>query len=138
MRNGITRRDWLKIAAATGAALALGTSCRSRKGQAWTERRDIFPQGVASGDPAEDSVILWTRRPPAGDSIARQLEVEVALDRNFEKIVATGLAMVDEQTDWTCRFLAASLQPRTEYWYRFKDEFGYGSRIGRTVTAPGA
>src|SRR5439155_366636 len=28
------------------------------------------------------------------------------------------------------------LKPRTVYWYRFTDEHGFGSRIGRTITAP--
>src|SRR5262249_49640052 len=30
----------------------------------------------------------------------------------------------------------AGLRPRNEYWYRFTDEHGFGSRIGRTLTAP--
>src|ERR1700761_7432235 len=30
---------------------------------AWREDRASFPQGVASGDPDDHSVILWTRRP---------------------------------------------------------------------------
>jgi phosphodiesterase/alkaline phosphatase D-like protein len=41
------------------------------------ERRDLFPQGVASPDPHPDSVILWTRRPPVGESRAALLAVEV-------------------------------------------------------------
>ena len=32
--------------------------------------------------------------------------------------------------------LAAGLEPATIYWYRFTDESGAGSRIGRTITAP--
>jgi len=32
--------------------------------------------------------------------------------------------------------LAAGLKPAHVYWYRFTDEHGYGSRIGRTITAP--
>ncbi len=33
-------------------------------------------------------------------------------------------------------FLAADLKPASEYWYRFVDESGYASRVGRTLTAP--
>src|SRR5215467_5392492 len=29
-----------------------------------------------------------------------------------------------------------SLQPARTYWYRFTDEYGNGSRVGRTITAP--
>jgi alkaline phosphatase D len=28
------------------------------------------------------------------------------------------------------------LKPDTIYWYRFTDEHGNGSRVGRTITAP--
>jgi alkaline phosphatase D len=136
MSNEITRRELLKIAGAAGAALAFGTSCTSTSDNSWTERRDLYPQGVASGDPASDSVILWTRRAPEGDSVAHRLEVEVARDREFRHLVATGVAPISADTDWTCRFLAAGLEPRREYWYRFRDESGFGSRIGRTITAP--
>ena len=31
---------------------------------------------------------------------------------------------------------AAGLHPSTEYWYRFTDDTGAGSRVGRTLTAP--
>jgi len=40
--------------------------------------------------------------------------------------------------DWTCRALVGSLLPATTYWYRFTDDSGAGSRIGRTITAPHA
>src|SRR6185295_16214740 len=29
----------------------------------WHERRDLFPEGVASAEPTFDSVLLWTRYP---------------------------------------------------------------------------
>ena len=45
-------------------------------------------------------------------------------------------APVLAEADWTCRVLAAGLKPATIYWYRFTDESGAGSRIGRTITAP--
>jgi alkaline phosphatase D len=103
---------------------------------AWAERRDLYPQGVASGDPTSDSVILWTRRPPAGGAAASELTVEIAEDPAFRRIVARGHARLDAATDWTCRFLAGGLRPAREYFYRFTDERGNGSRIGRTLTAP--
>jgi alkaline phosphatase D len=102
----------------------------------WVERRDLYPHGVASGDPHSDSVILWTRRPPSGNDKARVLHVEIADDRNFRRVVASAEAIVSEETDWTCRVLAAGLQPARIYWYRFADDNGFGSRIGRTITAP--
>src|SRR5215831_18064379 len=121
MSDAITRRQLLKIASTAGASLAFGTSPALNLGRPWTERRDRFPQGVASGDPTSNSVILWTRRPTDKDSSAHELDVEVAEDRDFVRIVATGRAAIGPEADWTCRFLAAGLKPRLEYWYRFKD-----------------
>jgi alkaline phosphatase D len=126
------RRTLIARAAAIGATLALP---RVAQAAAWTERRDLFPEGVASGDPEPDSVILWTRRPYAGRESAT-LKAEVALDPDFRKVVASARAPVLAASDWTCRVLAAGLRPHTVYWYRFTDEDGAGSRIGRTLTAP--
>jgi alkaline phosphatase D len=133
---GLTRRSFAVHAAAMGAALAFAEGCAHAPLAPWRERRDLYPQGVASGDPAADSVILWTRRPPSAESEARWLTVEVASDPGFARVVARGRAEVSGETDWTCRFLAAGLRPGREYWYRFTDEHGFGSRIGRTLTAP--
>jgi alkaline phosphatase D len=131
----LTRRQFAEAAAAAGAVLAFGTG--SGAAPAWRERRDLYPQGVASGDPAPDSVLLWTRRQPAeGHPRAYLLTVEVATDPAFRKVVVRGTAEVVADTDWTCRFMAAGLKPATEYWYRFSDADGNGSRIGRTLTAP--
>ena len=132
----LTRRKFAQAAAAAGAVLAFGKE--SAAAPAWRERRDLYPQGVASGDPAPDSVLLWTRRQPAaGDArVAHPLTVEVAKDPAFHHVVVRGTAEVTADTDWTCRFMAAGLRPATEYWYRFTDDDGNGSRVGRTLTAP--
>ncbi|MES1156431.1 MAG: alkaline phosphatase D family protein [Alphaproteobacteria bacterium] len=136
MSESATRRLLLAQAAAVGAALAFGRSCAHELSGPHVERRDLFPQGVASGDPAPDSVILWTRREPDAGASAHRLMVEVASDDAFARIIAHGDVEVSPATDWTCRFLAAGLQPAHEYWYRFVDEAGNMSRVGRTLTAP--
>jgi alkaline phosphatase D len=118
---------------ATGAwAHALGTPSRS----SWRESRDFYPEGVASGDPQNDSVILWTRRPPKDGNTANKLTVEVAEDQAFARVVATADAPLSEVSDWTCRVLVGGLKPARVYWYRFSDAEGNGSRLGRTLTAP--
>ena len=132
-----TRRLFLAQAAAMGAALAYGTRADATTAPR-VERRDLYPQGVASGDPAPDSVILWTRREPEAGATSHRLTVEVATDDAFAEIVANGAVEVSPATDWTCRFLAAGLKPAGEYWYRFVDEAGNMSRVGRTLTAPAA
>src|SRR4051812_31690344 len=111
-----------EFAAAIGATLALGGAARAST-RTWTERRDLYPEGVASGDPEPDSVILWTRRPFDGAARGR-LTVEIALDRAFKKVVAVKSANVSPAADWTCRVLAAGLKPASVYWYRFIDDTG--------------
>ncbi|HWP54707.1 MAG TPA: alkaline phosphatase D family protein [Pyrinomonadaceae bacterium] len=132
----VTRRNFIKLAASLGATLAWRSANVRAAGIQWRERREFYPQGVASADPHPDSVILWTRRPPVSDSLAKKLTVEIAEDSAFRKIVAVSKADLSAESDWTCRILAAGLKPRHEYWYRFTDEHGFGSRFGRTLTAP--
>jgi len=140
----ITRRSFLEMAVAMGATAAWGSPFGSKSHIAWRERRDLFPEGVASGDPDSNSVLLWTRRPAAekpGENSSLKLHgiklnVEVAEDAQFTRVVATAAAAVSAASDWTCRVLVGGLKPSRVYWYRFADSEGLGSRVGRTITAP--
>jgi len=134
MKN-IGRREFVKQAASFGAALLWATKGAQASSVGWQERRDLFPNGVASGDPDPNSVILWTRRSP-GDRPATKLFVEIATDPAFRRVIGKQEAAISANADWTCRVLAGGLKPRTVYWYRFTDEHGFGSRVGRTITAP--
>ena len=132
----LTRRQFVAAAAAMGASVAWVTASGCRSRTAWQERRDLFAEGVASGDPTSDSVILWTRVPLDGKAKAVPLTVEVAEDEAFEHVVATARANATAAADYTCRVLVGGLQPSRVYWYRFSTRDGEGSRIGRTRTAP--
>ncbi len=130
----ISRRSFLKTAAAVGASLAwVGPAHGSRV--RWHERRDLYPHGVASGDPDPHSVLLWTRRPFA-DGTRQLLTVEVAEDEAFRRVIAHAQTPVSSAEDWTARVLLGGLKPARTYWYRFTDADGNGSRVGRTITAP--
>jgi alkaline phosphatase D len=132
----LDRRSFLSAAAAVGASAAWGGARAAPSKLKWTERRDLFPEGVASGDPQGDSVILWTRRPPEAGKPLPRLTVEVAEDQAFQRVVASAPAVATADSDWTSRVLVGGLKPRREYWYRFVGSDGFGSRIGRTTTAP--
>ena len=54
----VDRREFLRQAAYCGAAVLWGASVGRASGVSWSERRDLFPEGVASGDPNHNSVIL--------------------------------------------------------------------------------
>src|ERR1700749_167954 len=119
----LTRRKFLQ-------SLSIGFVLTTKKGWAnklptvAIERRDLFPQGVASGDPTANGVILWTRRPPVNDSAAKKLIVEISTTPEFKKILAGGTTEISADSDWTCRFMTTGLKPDHVYWYRFIDEHG--------------
>src|SRR4051794_2735408 len=105
------RRQFLASAAALGVVGIWATrSAAAPSRVAWREDRALYPQGVASGDPDEHSIILWTRRPfDQGDH--HMLTVEVALDADFRRVVATAHAPVLAAADWTCRAFVGGLSP---------------------------
>src|ERR1044071_1121684 len=115
----ITRRSFLKTAAAFGASLAWAGPAPGARVR-WHERRDLYPQGVASGDPDPHSVILWPRRPFADVTPATRqlLTVEVAEDKAFRRVIAHAQAPVSSAADWTARVLIGGLKPARTYWYR--------------------
>lgn len=128
------RRRFMQTAAAIGACAAWGGRAHASRTR-WRERRDLYPEGVASGDPDPSSVILWTRR-PYGTGDRQLLTVEVAEDEGFRRVIARASAPVSAASDWTTRVLVGNLKPARTYWYRFSDREGNGSRVGRTITAP--
>jgi alkaline phosphatase D len=132
--SDLNRRQFAALAGAFGAVLATSGKA-SASARLWKERRDLYPEGVASGDPQHDSVVLWTRR-PATDERAPKLTAEVSEDEAFTRVVAKTAVTPKADNDWTVRVLAAGLKPATTYWYRFTDAQGMGSRVGRTRTAP--
>lgn len=136
VKHQLGRREFLAAATAMGAALARPATFARASRLRWTERREHYPEGVASGDPTADSVILWTRRPSADGKLGSWLTAEISEDENFARVVSATRIQPIAENDWTVRVLAASLKPATIYWYRFTDDAGMGSRIGRTITAP--
>ena len=132
----VSRRSILEMAIALGATAAWAHTFPTASRIQWRERRDVYPEGVASGDPGSDSVVLWTRRPPKDRNMVKKLSVEIAEDESFARVVAIASAPISEASDWTCRVLAGGLKPSKVYWYRFTDAEGNGSRVGRTITAP--
>ena len=105
---------------------------------------ELFALGVASGDPLPDSVILWTRlvNDPLADDGGlpnQPLPVlwELAADRNFDDLVASGDAVAEPALAHSVHVDASGLQPDTWYWYRFSVG-ETTSPVGRTRTAPSA
>ena len=95
-----------------------------------------FTHSVASGEPASDAMLLWTRYIPAGDESVVRLQVELALDPGFAKVVAGGSVRTGAYRDWTAKVTVDGLKPGTVYWYRFIAPNGDKSPVGRTKTLP--
>ncbi|MEO1042277.1 MAG: alkaline phosphatase D family protein [Pseudomonadota bacterium] len=92
-----------------------------------------FNCGVASGDPARESVVLWTRIAGVEGSVG--VVAEVAEDEDFSKIVWTERTETGPARDHTVKVVAAGLTPGKRYAYRFLvgDKV---SPIGFTKTLP--
>ena len=105
---------------------------------------DPFTLGVASGEPAPDGMVIWTRlapRPLADDGLggmpARAVEVEwqVASDERFTRMEQRGITTASPEMAHSVHVELTGLQPAAEYFYRFRAD-GYLSPTGRTRTAP--
>lgn len=92
-----------------------------------------FSHGVASGEPAAERVLLWTRFVGAQDTA---LEFEVSEMLDFSRVAAGGSVTARAENDWCCKAWAEGLEPGRWYYYRFTAPDGSHSDVGRTKTLP--
>jgi alkaline phosphatase D len=98
-----------------------------------------FPQGVASGDPQPDAVMLWTRalpRAPLDKSITVPVLLQLSRSDDFASVLLEAQLETARDSDYTVRAYIDGLAPDTTYYYRFLGAGGAMSRLGRTRTAP--
>ena len=134
----VTRRAVLLGGAAGLAASAWpGTSIAAA-----APRTDVFTLGVASGDPAPDGVVLWTRL--ARDPRARNggmtesavdVDWQIADDERFSRIRTFGRARTGPQDGYAVHVEVLGLPAGGTFFYRF-GALGHVSRTGTTRTAP--
>ncbi|MBI3805175.1 MAG: alkaline phosphatase D family protein [Nitrospirae bacterium] len=131
------RRDFLKLSGVFLAAAGfpgLLTACHS--GHKSGADFDGFPQGVASGDPRPESVVIWTRALPIQNQQKQQVTAEVSLDEAFTQLVLQKTFDVSAASDYTLKIVVNNLKSDTFYFYRFIHTTGQVSPTGRTLTAP--
>lgn len=92
-----------------------------------------FEHGVASGDPLQDRVILWTRITPQDTSLRYEVIWEISTDQNFKNIVNLGKVQTTLAQDFTVKVDAKGLRAGTKYYYRFKFD-SISSPVGQTKT----
>lgn len=95
-----------------------------------------FYHGVASGDPAPNAVMIWTRiTPDSFGSDSLRVSWQMATDMAFSHVVNYGYTYTSALRDYTVKVDVCGLQPNTYYYYMFQYE-GQNSIIARTKTAP--
>ena len=128
------RRDFLQRA----GALALASQLPGCTAPGPRLRHDPFALGVASGDPAPDGVVLWTRLLPAQPDAPlapHEVRWEIAHDPGFRRIVRSGQTQALPAWGHSVHVELQGLEPGRGYFYRFHCA-GASSATGRTRTAP--
>ena len=98
-----------------------------------------FSLGVASGEPAADGVVLWTRLAPEAPERQDAVMVDwvVAEDEALRRVVRRGRSLAEPAWGHSLHAEVQGLKPGRWYWYAFRAG-GEQSPVGRTRTAPAA
>ncbi|MCX4514556.1 alkaline phosphatase D family protein [Streptomyces sp. NBC_01619] len=146
----LNRRDLLRSAAVAGTLAAVWPlSAKLSPAQALEAAQELgasydpapFTLGVASGDPVQHGVSLWTRLAPEPladeQPLPDAVEVHwvVATDRALRRKVAGGTVAATAAQGHSVHVDVHGLQPGRRYYYAFS-ALGRTSRLGRTRTAP--
>ena len=128
-KSVIGRRGALALIG-SGAALALPATLEAQEAPT-----SAFVHGVASGDPAADGAVLWTRittTQPA-DEVALTWHVATSVEG---KPVKSGRVLARAAADHTAKVEASGLQAGRDYWFWFTTPAGQRSPTGRFRTLP--
>ena len=109
----LTRRGALGLGVAgLGAAACTTTDGPTYSGKA------TFTHGVASGDPAQTSVLIWTRVTPEAPGPV-PVKWSVTRDAAFKDVVQRGTFTTGPERDYTVKVLVEGLEPGKIYYYWF-------------------
>ncbi|MXP26043.1 alkaline phosphatase [Altererythrobacter indicus] len=126
MDLSINRRSLVKLG-------MLGLGALSVPGAAAILTARGFSHGVASGEPTQNSVLLWTRYVAPNDTTLR---AEIARDAGFTQVVGGGDVTARGDADHTAKITIGDLPANSWFYYRFVAPDGSISRVGRTRTLP--
>lgn len=141
-----SRRSVLSAAAVVPLVAAPAAAAPDRRPSAATRRltADPFTLGVASGDPAPDGFVIWTRLAPSpldddglGGVPARRYAVQwqISEDERFRRVVRAGVVSAGPESAHAVHVEVTGLRPGRKFHYRFRVQ-GWTSPVGRSVTAP--
>lgn len=126
----INRRSALMMVSAAPVGL---TALKAEQAQSQTSDTP-FLHGIASGDPRQDSVVIWSRL-TLSPLLEADVTWEVATKRDFKKIIATGMIKALAKNDYTLKVVVSGLKAGKTYFYRFNYQ-DKKTDIGRTRTLP--
>lgn len=134
----ISRRELIQKSLFGFGALSLSvgfTGCNDSSDKETDTLQVRFEHGVASGDPLQDRVILWTRLTPSDRSARLQVGWEIASDQQFRQVIKSDQVTTSAAQDFTIKVDVTGLKPDQSYFYRFRfgDKF---SPVGQTKTLP--
>ena len=93
-----------------------------------------FYHGVASGDPTNNAVVIWTRVTPEDSLPHIKVQWEISTDEGFTNVIQGGKFTTDPSRDYTVKVDVSGLEAGFEYYYRFM-ALGATSEVGKTKTA---
>lgn len=129
------RRSFMKLSSLAGASVAVSTGLAGCVSTTSAKSNAVFTHGVASGDPLQSAVIIWTRALPESPSVKADILWEVAEDSNFTNVIASGNVEAAANNDFTVKVDVTGLSPDSAYFYRFVSANNVSS-IGLTKTLP--
>ncbi|EGR0744413.1 alkaline phosphatase [Vibrio parahaemolyticus] len=125
----LSRRDFMKVVSSTAVATGL-IGCGSDDNESVAVS---FEHGVASGDPTQAQVIIWTRVTTAASYV--DVTWQVASDMEFSNVVQSGVFTTDTGRDFTVKVDVQNLNANSQYYYRFMVG-EMMSEVGQTQTLP--
>ena len=131
MPHQIDRRLLLKTATLGLGALALPGGAMAAMQAALAKG---FSHNVASGEPSQRSVLLWTRF--VSNARESKLRVEIWAEGTPNKIISGGEVTASPIRDHIAKITVKDLKPNKRYNYQFIAPDGTKSPIGRTKTLP--
>ena len=140
----INRRQFVFRSFLASSGVVLSTNFISNESRATINKIHVprnlsksnFDFGVASFDPTDSQVIIWTRY-SSGFRMTEEIVWQVAYDDSFTSILREGKVETDDTRDFTVSIELQNLESNQKLYYRFislKDRTV--SEVGETLTFP--
>jgi len=135
----LTRRELLELVGLSTTYLLLHPLV------SFSDDSEVFPHGVASGDPSSTGVVLWTRiEPKIHERLKKSLKVYIYPDIQGDpntavkgkpvKELEIPANYINQVGDYTVKFSVDGLEPGKTYFYLM--EYDNKKRLGRFKTLP--